>query len=216
MKADGKNRIPGFWLTALLWGSLWGLAEASAGYLLHLLLIPGFSGYLMFPMGFFLMMKAFKQRKTYSVIFCTALVAANIKLVDIFIPGSAPAAVFNPAAAIILESLAVVGLLYFIKRTPERYSMFSLYFAAFSWRSAYFCLAAAAGVLFSAENFITMGSILSLRFLFLDSLVDALLIRAFINKDLPIINSTVRMNIPSRVVLTFLLAAAAIVMEILV
>jgi hypothetical protein len=61
-----------------------------------------------------------------------------------------------------------------------------------------------------------MDLVFSLRFLFLDSLVNVVLIRALVMREwFYVERATWSMN-PSRVAFTFLLAAAAIVLQILV
>jgi hypothetical protein len=93
----------------LFWGSFWGLAEATLGHVLHHIPIPGIAGYVMFPIGVFFMVQAFNQSGKLSAIHLTALVAVNIKLLDLFLPARSPFAVINPTVAILCESL-VLGL----------------------------------------------------------------------------------------------------------
>ena len=99
-----------------LWGSLWGIWEATAGHVIHLTRVPGLPGFIMFPAAFFFMSRAFVRSGRYHSIFLTACVAAGIKLFDIFIPGQNIQAVVNPAQAILLESLVVTGFYYVLER----------------------------------------------------------------------------------------------------
>jgi hypothetical protein len=101
---------------ALFWGGLWGLAEATAGHLLHLMRVPGLAGFIMFPFGLLLMSRAFGQSGKAGTIFLTAAVAAGLKLFDLLLPGADPMAAFRPALAILCEGLAVTAL-YAIART---------------------------------------------------------------------------------------------------
>lgn len=96
------------WIS-LFWGSLWGLAEATLGHVLHHVPIPGIAGYVMFPIGVFFMVQAFNHSGKLSAIHLTALVAANIKLLDLFLPARSPFAAINPAVAILCEAF-VLGL----------------------------------------------------------------------------------------------------------
>jgi hypothetical protein len=100
---------PGRSGAVLFWGSLWGIWEATAGHVFHLIHVPGLPGFVMFPVAFYFMSRAFVRSGRYDSIFLTALVAAGIKLFDFFIPGQNIQAVVNPARAILLESLAVAG-----------------------------------------------------------------------------------------------------------
>ncbi|MBM3296348.1 MAG: hypothetical protein FJY83_01990 [Candidatus Aminicenantes bacterium] len=96
---------------ALVFGSLWGLAEATAGHALHALRVPGLAGFLMFPLGFFLMSRAAARAGRPSAAMLTSAVAASVKLVDLLLPGVDVMAVLNPAQAILLQGLAAAVLL---------------------------------------------------------------------------------------------------------
>jgi len=101
-------------VSTLFWGSIWGIWEATAGYIIHLTHIPGLPGFVMFPAAFYFMSRAFVRSGKQEVIFLTACVAAGFKLLDLFIPGQNIQGVVNPAQAILLESLAVAGFYSFI------------------------------------------------------------------------------------------------------
>ena len=102
------NKKQFVWIS-LFWGSLWGLVEATLGQVLHRIPIPGIAGAVMFPIGVFFMVQAYRNSGKIPVIFLTALVAANIKLIDLLLPARSPLAAINPAIAILCESF-VVGL----------------------------------------------------------------------------------------------------------
>jgi hypothetical protein len=99
----------------LYWGTLWGLLEASLGHVLHIIRIPGLAGFVMFPVGIYFMLKAYRDSKSFRAIFATAVVAAAIKLSDLFLPGTYTLDIIRPALAILTESLAVVALLSMIE-----------------------------------------------------------------------------------------------------
>lgn len=112
-----RNRDGAALLRAVFfWGSLWGIWEATAGHLVHLVKIPGLPGLIMFPAAFFFMSRAFAQSGRTKSIFLAACVAAGIKLFDFFIPGQLVQAVVNPALAILLEAPAVTGFYAFLGR----------------------------------------------------------------------------------------------------
>jgi hypothetical protein len=102
--------------TVLFWGSLWGIWEATAGHLVHLVKLPGLPGFIMFPAAFFFMSRTFARSGRAESIFLAACVAAGIKLFDLFIPGELVQAAVNPAQAILLEALAVTGFYAFLGR----------------------------------------------------------------------------------------------------
>ena len=99
-----------------LWGSLWGIWEATAGHVVHLTHVPGLPGFIMVPAAFYFMSRAFVRSGRYQSIFLAACVAACLKLFDVFIPGQNIQAVINPAQAILLESLVVTGFYYVLER----------------------------------------------------------------------------------------------------
>lgn len=110
-----KNNLSHSLIIALCWGSLWGLAEATLGHILHLVRIPGLAGFVMFPMGVFFMTKAYQDSKNLNVILTTSIVAATIKLSNMLFPGTSPFDVLRPAIAIISESLVVFVLISSIR-----------------------------------------------------------------------------------------------------
>lgn len=91
---------------ALVWGSVWGLGEATLGHLLHLTRIPGLPGLVMFPFGVLIMGRALARSGSATAVFLTGAVAAGFKFLDLLLPGTDILAVINPAQAILLEALA--------------------------------------------------------------------------------------------------------------
>ena len=82
--------------TALFWGSVWGLAEATPGHLLRLARVPDLPGLVMVP------------------------VAASFKLLDLFVPGLDVLALSRPLQAILLEALAgAMWVKLLLKRLPS-------------------------------------------------------------------------------------------------
>ncbi len=101
-------------LSILFFGGLWGVMEATLGFGLHLLPC-GFSGMLMFPLGFYCMFNAYKSSDYKPAIFYTASLAALVKFVDLLIPIRSPMSVINPAVSILLESLVVFACVSVLK-----------------------------------------------------------------------------------------------------
>jgi hypothetical protein len=94
---------------ALLWGSAWGLWEATAGQAVHLLRVPGLAGAVMLPAAVLFMSRAFAASGREEVIFLAGCVAAGLKFLDLLVPGRDLLSVLNPAQFILLEALAVAG-----------------------------------------------------------------------------------------------------------
>lgn len=119
----------------LFWGALWGICEATIGYLLHLLPIKiGYMFY--FPIALFFMERAYKSsQKLYSVLF-TGCFAALIKLVNLFMEVRIDR-VINPALSIILEALTVFTVYYIFNRLHSENKLVKAVSVSFSWRVLY-------------------------------------------------------------------------------
>ncbi len=97
----------------LFWGFLWGIFESTAGYLLHLL--PFSVGWLVwYPVACFFMFNVYKRTQKISRVLAVAVLAASMKMVNLFLPGSIDR-VINPAISIIFEALSMMGVLWVIK-----------------------------------------------------------------------------------------------------
>ena len=96
--------------TIVFIGALWGICEATIGHIMHFL-PSGFSGMIMFPIGFYFMYYAFKQTGEEKAILMTGFIAGAIKLTGFLLPINSPMAVLNPAISIVLESLVVFGFI---------------------------------------------------------------------------------------------------------
>ena len=92
--------------TALLWGAVWGLGEATLGHLLHLARVPGLPGLVMAPFAVLVMGRVAVQSRSASAVFLAGAVAAGSKLFDLLVPGTDLLAIANPIQAILLEALA--------------------------------------------------------------------------------------------------------------
>ncbi|NOY23925.1 MAG: hypothetical protein GXO70_10510 [Acidobacteria bacterium] len=165
-----------YWLIAAVFGSMWGISEAVAGTLLHglshFLAIPGLSGLVMFPIGFFFMHRAFVTTGNRNVIFQTAAIAAAIKLTGLALPFLSPMDTVNPAMAILLES----GAAFFIlSNEPEKtFNFATVLTLTVSWKAVFLAtqfLAGAIGMASAAPGILV-------RFLVIDSIVNTGLIMA--------------------------------------
>ena len=91
---------------ALFWGSVWGLAEATLGHLLHLARVPGLPGLVMVPVAVAVMGRVAVRSRSAGAVFLAGVVAASFKLLDLFVPGTDVLALSRPIQAILLEALA--------------------------------------------------------------------------------------------------------------
>jgi hypothetical protein len=91
---------------ALIWGSVWGLGEATLGHLLHLARVPGLPGLVMLPFAVLVMGRVLARSGSATAVFMAGAVAAGFKFLDLLLPGTDIFALLNPAQAILLEALA--------------------------------------------------------------------------------------------------------------
>lgn len=94
----------------LVWGTLWGAAEAGFGHILHGIPIPGLAGLIMIPAGLFFMSRAFRETGRSGSIAAVAAVAAAVKMIDVLLPGRGMVMALRPALAILGEGLFVAVL----------------------------------------------------------------------------------------------------------
>lgn len=102
-------------LDVLIFGSLWGILEATLGTLLHM---PFFdkagmyaaSSTIMVPIAYYLMANCYKKTGSLLSVFFMGLIASAIKLSVALVIGFRPS-VYNPAIYIVVESLSMMGAL---------------------------------------------------------------------------------------------------------
>jgi len=166
----------------IYWGSLWGITESTLGYLLHLaaVAIPGLPGLIMFPVAFYFMRRAFLTTGQPITIMYTSSVAAAIKLIDFLVPGSTPILIVNPALAILMEGLAVALVMAYsqAKKTEPGYAhSFSM---GVLWRGIFLGYMFIISLFNLPAGLVTSGLPVSLRFLLLESLVNAVLMYGYL------------------------------------
>jgi hypothetical protein len=117
----------------LFFGAIWGLLEATLGYLLQFL-PPLVSGSIMFPIGATLLIYAYKNTGSRISILYVGLIAASIKAVNFFMPGLIPIKTYNPMIAIMLQSLAMIIIIPLFNRKEVPIQLLSLGAASILWR----------------------------------------------------------------------------------
>ena len=99
--------------TILFYGALWGSVEATLGFALHLLRrilpIAGLPGFVLFPIGFLIMLTAARASGYKWAPLAVAAIAAATKLATVVLPPVAPQFVINPALAIVAEGAVVTA-----------------------------------------------------------------------------------------------------------
>ncbi len=110
-------------------GALWGISEASLGYLLHWLPM-GFAGAIMFPIGAFFLYQAWQKDASYSSLALITAIAALVKSVDFLLPLPSPMSVLNPMTAILMQGIVLSA---FLPLLEKKRSIIMGFAAAFSW-----------------------------------------------------------------------------------
>jgi hypothetical protein len=101
----GGRRV-GLLGAGLICGSIWGLAEATLGHLLHMARVPGLPGLLMVPIAVAIMGRTAIRSRSAGAVFLAGAVAASFKLLDLLVPGTDLLVLSRPVQAILLEALA--------------------------------------------------------------------------------------------------------------
>lgn len=124
------------WQQVLFYGSIWGILEATIGYVLHLM--PALiSGSIMFPVASLIMAIAYKQTKDRSVVMNMAALACAIKLVNLFVPGAMAIKVINPSIAIVIEGFAVALVMPYIFSKKKLQLPITALGASIGWKAVF-------------------------------------------------------------------------------
>lgn len=183
--------VPQVLSASVLCGGLWGIAEATLGYLLHLIArvvpAPGLAGFVMFPIGVYFMLKARNLTGRRTAPFLTAVAATAVKLSSAAVPGVGWLFALNPSIAILAQGAAVTAGAALLG-APDRYETrreagfrrwAALAGGAFAvsvgWRLAFLALVAALPV---QKGLLMKGTQAIAVFLGIESAVNALLITA--------------------------------------
>jgi hypothetical protein len=132
---DYMNKKTALFSEIVFYGAIWGLLEATLGYLLHWL--PALiAGSVMFPIGAFIIVRvSLKNKSQWAGIF-VALIAAGIKAFDFFLPlpPQGPIKIINPMLCIVLEACLVVAVLPVLNKNRTITNLLMLPAASTAWR----------------------------------------------------------------------------------
>ena len=106
--------------------------------------------------------------------------AALIKCCDFLIQGNIPIRIFNPALSILLEGLAVAAVFTYAERRKSTVGFVSVFSMGFLWRAAFLVYLFLISLIDLPAALVTAGLQLSLRFLILESFVNAILMFAYL------------------------------------
>jgi len=212
MKIDKLKQMA---MVSLFWGALWGIAEATIGYLAHLVFIlPGIAGFIMFPIGFYFMSRAYKETGKPSILLSTASVAAVIKMADLFLPALSPFKTINPALCILLEAAVVIGVIQVFKVKPLEFRWSQALIISSGWRLGYIFYSVVLAILSISNEFIMMGFDHIFRFLVLESLVNALVITLYLQTSKSFIGKKEKQSSPLRLSYALVAVIAAVVIKV--
>jgi hypothetical protein len=159
----------------IFYGAIWGLAEASLGYLLHFL-PPLVAGIVMFPIAVFILMRAFKATGSRSALILVGTVAAGIKAVNFLLPGISVFKTINPMISIMFESLVVAVAVPMLNSRKQLARITGSLGVSVGWRLGY--------ILYMVAQFLISGSMtkfisspaLTLEFVVLNGVLSAILV----------------------------------------
>lgn len=171
-----RSKNGSFLFTVLFFGGLWGLVEATLGYVLHLMPLQTISGTILFPAGLYFMIRGMKVSGRISAVPAIAMVAAAVKLFSVALPFVAFRFVRNPALAILTEGVLAAlvlgtGELKADWKLPAKAAILS-----FGWRSVFLGV----NILFGLSGIASKPAVLQRRFVFMDGGIDAVIIIAAI------------------------------------
>lgn len=127
--------------TVLFFGAVWGFLEATLGYLLHW--TPDWiSGSVMFPIGAFLVIRAYLKTGSRKAALLVGVVAAGIKAFDFLLPlpPQGPIRIFVPMYCILIEAAVAVLVIPLLDKNRAGSRWWALPVASTAWRLGYVAL----------------------------------------------------------------------------
>ncbi len=197
MESDASKKQ--FINTVLFFGGIWGLIEASLGYVLHIfssfVSLPSLSGMILFPIGLYLMYRSMKSSGQSAAVLLTALVAAAIKSASVLLPFVSFRFVRNPAIAILLEGLAAWVVISSTSKILDRWLPAKAILLSIGWRTLFLAI----NIGFGLSGIANKPAALQWNFLLLGGGIDALLIvtAVYLHNRMP--QKSTDSNVPWRV-----------------
>ncbi len=120
----------------IFYGSIWGILEATLGYVLHFVPVL-ISGSILFPLASLLMVRLYKQTNSTSSVFYASVLAALLKSINFLLPNLSIWKVINPMIAILIEGTVLVLAFSFMKQKNTVLSVSMLVLTPILWRTLY-------------------------------------------------------------------------------
>ncbi len=163
----------------IFWGAIWGLIEATLGYVLHSFSLS-VGWFFWFPLAFYFMSRVYRQTNSTSSILLTSAIAAAIKLIDFLLPARIDR-IINPAVSIILEGLVVFAAFKIIEHKQDffRFRYMEAIAVSMGWRVLYIVyILLMPAFFFSVSPLRAVNSFM--KFFFFESIMNSLIIYAYI------------------------------------
>lgn len=163
----------------IFWGAIWGLVEATLGYVLHSFSFS-VGWFFWFPLAFFFMERTFKRTGSLMSVLYTSAIAASIKLINFLLPTRIDK-VINPAVSILLEGLTVFAVFFIIERKKDffRFKYVEALTMSVGWRVLY-CIY----ILLMPTFFFNLSPLRAIqpfmKFFILESITNSLIVYVYI------------------------------------
>lgn len=172
--ATGPPVLP----AVLTLGALWGIAEATLGYLLHLAsrLVPGvgLAGFVMYPVAVALMYAGYRVSRSAATPFLMSVIAAAIKWSSAAMPSVGVIFVANPSLAILAEGTITAGVFLAVAHTRVNLPA-GIALGSIAWRALFIGFVALLPV---RKGILVKGPAALASFLVLEAAVNAIVIAA--------------------------------------
>jgi len=120
----------------VFYGAIWGIVEASVGYVLHFL--PSLiAGTILFPFASVILYRAYKQTNSSNLVLGVGIIAAMIKAINLLMPLTNVFKVINPMISILLESLVVMVVVKSLVKSNWIMKATIISFASITWRALF-------------------------------------------------------------------------------
>lgn len=196
----------------LFWGAIWGIAEATLGYFLHLISFSmGWCIWL--PLAFYFLNKVYTETKKTNYLVYVGVIAAAIKLVDLFM-ASRIDKVINPAAAIVFEALALCAVYKVLENKGRKLNYLAILAMNFSWRIMYSLY-----LFVMPTSFFIVSPLRGLepflKFLFLESIVTSIIIYVYLKLMEKLADSKKQLKEP-KIILKPIISLSMLVLAIII
>lgn len=194
----------------IFFGAIWGLAEATFGYLLHFL-PPTAAGLVMFPVAVFILVKAYKSMGSRWALIFVGMVAAGIKAVDFLLPGMSVFKTINPMISIVFETLVVAVAYPMLTSAKQPARIVASFGVSVGWRLGY--------IIYMLAQFLVLGNMtkfisdpmLTLQFVLLNGVLSAILVYGVL-----LIEERTSLNAKFRPIYAPVLLAAAVGIQLVI